>query len=156
MEAVKEFFSRVMEFLTPMREELAISFLTFSFSILTYLIVKRKINKKTPDQIGMRVIEELAGQTLIKVRNPGNLREISRIMPSSQNVLIRFARMESKEFEYAIELLKELGQMRGVPIVKVDQGLFLLRGAQDTNSSSDSKYLEARIVDFQGREVAPN
>ena len=156
MNAFKEFFTRFFDLLFSIREEIALLSLGLLIPALLYLSIRSKLNGKKPDATGMRILEELPAQTLVKIRNPGNIREIYRRLPAKQNVLIRFGKMKLQELEYAISLLKEFGQIRGVPVVEVDQGLFLVRGAQKRENNLALENPGARIVDFQGKEVVPN
>lgn len=147
---------RLLNFLLSLGEEIAVVFVGLLVPALIYLVIRNRLNSKSPDAIGMRILEELPAQTLVKIRNPGNIREIYRRLPAKQNVLIRFGKMKLQELEYAISLLKEFGQIRGVPVVEVDQGLFLVRGAQKRENNLALENPGARIVDFQGKEVVPN
>lgn len=156
MNAFREFFTRFFDFLFSIREEIALLSIGLLVPALLYLSIRSKINGKRPDATGMRILEELPAQTLVKIRNPGNIREIYRRLPAKQNILIRFGKMKLQELEYAILLLKQFGQIRGVPVVEVDQGLFLVRGAQNGENNLALENPGARIVDFQGKEVAPN
>lgn len=156
METLKEHLSRFLELLTPIREELIVFMSTFLISMLIFYLVDKKLRDKHPDEIGMRFVEDLEGQILVRVRNPGNIRAITRMIPMAQNVMISFARMDSSEFDYAISLLKKFGEMRGVPIIKVEKGLYLVRGAPVSTTNLANGAIGAQIVDFQGNEVSPN
>jgi hypothetical protein len=156
MESLKVRLSNFLEILTPIREELTLFAAVFLVSILIYCLVVRGLNRKQPDEIGMRIVEEFGGQTLVSIRNPGNIRTISKKIQIAQNVMIRFAKMGSSEFDYAVSLLKELGEMRGVPVIKVDEGLFLVRGAAANRAILKRGTNWAQIVDFQGDGVPPN
>lgn len=156
MNAIRELLVRLLNFLLSLGEEIAVVFVGLLVPALIYLVIRNRLNSKSPDAIGMRILEELPAQTLVKIRNPGNIREIYRRLPAEQNVLIRFGKIKLQEREYAISLLKEFGQIRGVPVVEVDQGLFLVRGVQKRENDVALGNSGARIVDFQGKEVAPS
>lgn len=156
MNAFREFSDRLLNFLLSIREEIAVLIIGLLVPTLIYFVIRSKLNSKNPDAIGMRFLEELPAQTLVKIRNPGNIREIYRRIPFRQNVLIRFGKMNLQELKYATFLLKEFGKIRGVPVIEVDQGLFLVRGAQKVENYNALENSGARIVDFQGKEVIPN
>lgn len=156
MNAFREFSDRLLSFLLSIREEIAVLFIGLLVPALTYLVIRSKLNSKKPDAIGMHFLEELPAQTLVKIRNPGNIRELYRRLPAKQNVLIRFGKMNLQERKYATSLLKEFGKVRAIPVIQVDQGLFLVRGAQKVENDDALENLGARIVDFQGKEVTLN
>jgi len=154
---VSELLDDLTQFLQFRWQELSFSILIFASSSITLFLLTRYLGARNSDEIGMKILEEFENQSLIRIKNPGNLRVLYEVIPANKNLVIKFGRFSKPEFDYAISLLKQLAARRGNVIIKLDIGLFLLRPqGEEFASYSDSARGNMPILDFSGEEVSAN
>lgn len=154
---MREILDELTEFLQSRWQELSFSLLIFSSSVITVSLLNRYLSARKSDEIGLKILEEFETQSLIRIKNPGNLRVLSDVIPANKNLLIKFGRFSKPEFDFSILLLKQLAAKRGHVIIKLDTGLYLLRPKGEEfalHSQSEKGYVP--ILDFNGEEISAN
>jgi len=91
---------------------------------------------------------------LVEVRNPGNIRLLSKKFPPSKSLLIRLRGLKSTEFDFAAQQLRRVAASRGRQVIKVDDFLFLIEGLED-QTAPKQEYEKVKFIDFEGHEVSP-
>ena len=132
-------------------ETVALSCAFLLIAIVLEFVMRRRIKLKSPDAIGFRILEDHQGQTLVRIKFPGNVRYAGSLIESDKNLLLRFSKMSNVEFKYAIFLLKSLGLKRHSSVYLVDRGLFLIKKNREVKPV-DSTELPP-ILDLEGNEV---
>lgn len=128
---------------------LSCAFLVVAF-VFEYAM-RRRIKSKSPDAMGFRILENHPGQTLVRIKFPGNVRHAGSLIELDKNLLLRFSKMSRIEFKYAIFLLRSLGLQRRSTVYLVDKGLFLIKKHKEVESTDSTKL--PPILDLEGNEV---
>ena len=152
MEFVRQSLDALLSFFIEYREELAFSALAFLFALACERFLTFRSRRKSPDEIGLKVIEDIPGQLLVRITNPGNVRAILPMVVPAKNVVVNTSRLDKGELEYALQLLRELGGKLGTTVVKLDEGLFLLNRVSD-GQNSEKLSGSIPIFDLEGNEV---
>ena len=154
---MSELLDELNLFLQAQWQELLFSILIFSSSATFLFLINKYLGSRKSDEVGMKILEEFETQSLIRIKNPGNLRVLSEVIPAKKNLMVKFGRFSKPEFDYAIYLLKQLAADRGNVIVKLDEGLFLLRSkGEEFAFNSYSAKQNVPIIDFNGDEISAN
>lgn len=135
--------------------ELIIVVSTLSLPVFIYLIWRFKFLKLDTDLVGLKVVEEHKNQILVEVRNPGNIRVLSKKFPPSKSLLIRLRGLKSTEFDFTAQQLRRFAGSRGRHVIKVDDFLYLIEGIEDQQAPKQ-EYEKVKFVDFEGHEVSPS
>lgn len=135
--------------------ELIIVVSTLSLPVFIYLIWRFKFLKLDSDLVGLKVVEEHKNQILVEVRNPGNIRVLSKKFPPSKSLLIRLRGLKSTEFDFTAQQLRRFAGSRGRHVIKVDDFLYLIEGIEDQQAPKQ-EYEKVKFVDFEGHEVSPS
>lgn len=152
MEFVRQVFDAILSFFIEYRGELALSAIAFLFALAFERFLTLRARQKRPDLIGLKVVEDIPGQLLVRITNPGNVRAILPMVAPAKNVLVNTSRLDEVELEYALQLLRELGGKLGTTVVKLDEGLFLLKRASK-GENSEGLSASVPIFDLEGNEV---
>lgn len=155
MEKLHQSLGKLIDLIESRALELIIVVSTLSLPIFIYLIWKFKFLKLDSDLVGLKVVEEHNNQILVEVRNPGNIRVLSKKFPSSKSLLIRLRGIESTEFDFTAHELRKFAGSRGRQVIKVDDFLYLIEGIEDQQPPKQA-YEKAKFVDFEGHEVSPS
>jgi hypothetical protein len=155
MEKLYQSLSKLIDVIESRALELIIVVSTLSLPVFIYLIWRFKFLKLDSDFVGLKVVEEHKNQILIEVRNPGNIRVLSKKFPPSKSLLIRLRGLKSTEFDFTAQQLRRLAGSRGRQVIKVDDFLYLIEGIEDQQASKQ-EYEKVKFVDFEGHEVTPS
>jgi hypothetical protein len=155
MEKLYQSLSKLIDVIESRALELIIVVSTLSLPVFIYLIWRFKFLKLDSDFVGLKVVEEHKNQILVEVRNPGNIRVLSKKFPPSKSLLIRLRGLKSTEFDFTAQQLRRLAGSRGRQVIKVDDFLYLIEGIEDQQASKQ-EYEKVKFVDFEGHEVTPS
>ena len=155
MEKLYQSLSKLIDVIESRALELIIVVSTLSLPVFIFLIWRFKFLKLDSDFVGLKVVEEHKNQILIEVRNPGNIRVLSKKFPPSKSLLIRLRGLKSTEFDFTAQQLRRLAGSRGRQVIKVDDFLYLIEGIEDQQASKQ-EYEKVKFVDFEGHEVTPS
>ena len=155
MEKLYQSLSKLIDVIESRALELIIVVSTLSLPVFIYLIWRFKFLNLDSDFVGLKVVEEHKNQILIEVRNPGNIRVLSKKFPPSKSLLIRLRGLKSTEFDFTAQQLRRLAGSRGRQVIKVDDFLYLIEGIEDQQASKQ-EYEKVKFVDFEGHEVTPS
>jgi len=155
MEKLYQSLSKLIDLLEARAVELIIVVSTLSLPVFIYLIWRFKFLKLDTDLVGLKVVEEHKNQILVEVRNPGNIRVLSKKFPPSKSLLIRLRGLKSTEFDFTAQQLRRFAGSRGRHVIKVDDFLYLIEGIEDQQAPKQ-EYEKVKFVDFEGHEVSPS
>ena len=155
MEKLYQSLSKLIDVIESRALELIIVVSTLSLPVFIYLIWRFKFLKLDSDFVGLKVVEEHKNQILVEVRNPGNIRVLSKKFPPSKSLLIRLRGLKSTEFDFTAQQLRRLAGSRGRQVIKVDDFLYLIEGIKDQQAPKQ-EYEKVKFVDFEGHEVSPS
>jgi hypothetical protein len=155
MEKLYQSLSKLIDVIESRALELIIVVSTLSLPVFIYLIWRFKFLKLDSDFVGLKVVEEHKNQILIEVRNPGNIRVLSKKFPPSKSLLIRLRGLKSTEFDFTAQQLRRFAGSRGKQVIKVDDFLYLIEGIKDQQAPKQ-EYEKVKFVDFEGHEVSPS
>ena len=155
MEELIQFLRNLADLLASRALELVIVVSTLSLPIFIYLIWRFKFLKLDSDLVGLKVVEEHKNQILVEVRNPGNIRALSKEFPPSNSLLIRLRGLKPTEFDFTAHQLRRFAGSRGRQVIKVDDLLYLIEGIGDKQAPK-KEYEKVKFIDFEGHEVSPS
>lgn len=155
MEKLYQSLSKLIDLIESRALELIIVVSTLSLPVFIYLIWRFKFLKLDSDFVGLKVVEEYKNQILVEVRNPGNIRVLSKKFPPSKSLLIRLRGLKSTEFDFTAQQLRRFAGSRGRHVIKVDDFLYLIEGIEDQQAPKQ-EYEKVKFVDFEGHEVSPS
>jgi len=155
MERLYQSLSELTDLLESRAVELVIVVITLSIPIFVYFVWRIKYLKQDSDRVGLKVLERHQHYILVEVRNPGNIRVLSKEFPSSQSLLIRIGGLKSTEFDFSAQQLRRFAGSRGRQVIKVDDSLYLIEGIED-QTEPKQEYEKVKFIDFEGHEVSPN
>lgn len=155
MEKLYQSLSKLIDLIESRALELIIVVSTLSLPVFIYLIWRFKFLKLDSDFVGLKVVEEHKNQILVEVRNPGNIRVLSKKFPPSKSLLIRLRGLKSTEFDFTAQQLRRFAGSRGKQVIKVDVFLYLIEGIEDQQAPKQ-EYEKVKFVDFEGHEVSPS
>lgn len=155
MEKLYQSLSKLIDLIESRALELIIVVSTLSLPVFIYLIWRFKFLKRDSDFVGLKVVEEHKNQILVEVRNPGNIRVLSKKFPPSKSLLIRLRGLKSTEFDFTAQQLRRFAGSRGKQVIKVDVFLYLIEGIEDQQAPKQ-EYEKVKFVDFEGHEVSPS
>jgi hypothetical protein len=155
MEKLYQSLSKLIDLIESRALELIIVVSTLSLPVFIYLIWRFKFLKRDSDFVGLKVVEEHKNQILVEVRNPGNIRVLSKKFPPSKSLLIRLRGLKSTEFDFTAHQLRRFAGSRGRQVIKVDDLLYLIEGIGDKQAPK-KEYERVKFIDFEGHEVSPS
>ena len=154
MEELNQSLKDIADLLASRAPELVIVVSTLSLPIFIYFIWSFRYLKRNSDLVCLKVLEQHENQILVEVRNPGNIRLLSKKFPPSKSLLIRLRGLKSTEFDFAAQQLRRVAGSRGRQVIKVDDFLFLIEGLED-HTAPKQEYEKVKFIDFEGHEVSP-
>jgi hypothetical protein len=141
------------ELLADYAPEILFVLIALTIPALIYQAWRVKNLKADPHLNGLKILENYQNQALIRISHPGNILALSKTLPQSKTLLIRFQSLKPKELKFSIQLLKQVAAKRGVAIIKIDELLFLVEGMSD-NFIPIEDLSQVKVIDFEGLEVS--
>lgn len=95
-----------MELGRKLYEPLLIALLLYSFSYLFFWSLNKWLTHKNPNSVGLRVIEEWANQSSVRMRQPGNLFGLVQEDLVKKRMILNLNSMEAEARNYVVEMLR--------------------------------------------------